>query len=147
VTSLDYTVDSYNKILKTSSAQEMPLIEAELKKINTDLEKGEKVLVWKMPDINGYIANIRTIVSDLETRLEMSKFNCEKIGQLMSTWKIIPLFKRHETKSTLLQLDDKQSRIEIRFKEIRDAGHKIHNLVLVTIALFEMLRSIYETCK
>ena len=65
ITTLDYTVDSYNKILKTSSVQEMPLIQAELSKIDFDLEKGEQSLVWKTPGINEYIMDMRTKVKTL----------------------------------------------------------------------------------
>lgn len=49
----------------------------------------------------------------------------------MGPWKGTPLFKRIEAKSTLLQLEDKQLKLDNRFKEIRDAGVKIHDLVNV----------------
>jgi dynein heavy chain, axonemal len=68
-------------------------------------------------------------VSDLETRLQKSKLNIEKIQSLMSTWKDVPLFKRYEAKSTLLQLDDRQTRLDNRNKEIKETGVKIHDLV------------------
>ena len=82
ITSLDYTVDSYNKILKTASAEEKPLIKNEMDKIDTDLEKGEKNLKWNSPGIGDYINEIRKKVSDLETRLQKSKLNTEKIQAL-----------------------------------------------------------------
>ncbi|CAF0714705.1 unnamed protein product [Brachionus calyciflorus] len=129
ITALDYTVDSYNKILKTVSPEEKPLIQAELDKIDLDLENGEKNLKWNSPNINDYIVDIKNKVSDLETRLQKSKLNLEKIQNLMSTWKDTPLFKRFEAKSTLLQLDDKQVRLDNRYKEIKETGQKIHDLV------------------
>jgi dynein heavy chain len=133
ITSLDYTVDSYNKIIKTVSAEEKPLIEGELKKIDTDLEKGEKQLKWNSPGINEYIADIKNKVSDLETRLQKSKQNLEKITSLMSTWNNVSLFRRFEAKSTLLQLDDRQARLDNRYKEIKETGQKIHDLVKVSL--------------
>lgn len=131
ITSLDYTVDSYNKIIRTASVEEKPLIQGELDKIDADLEQGEKSLRWNSKNIGDYIANIRNKVSDLETRLQKSKLNVEKIQNLMATWKDVPLFKRYEAKSTLLQLDDKQTRLDNRYKEIKDVGLKIHELVKV----------------
>lgn len=100
-------------------------------KIDAELENGEKNLKWKSPNIEEYINNIRNKVSDLEQRLQKSKSNLEKIKQLMSTWQGNPLFKRFEQKSTLLQLDDKQQRLDNRYKEIKETGVKIHDLVKV----------------
>ena len=59
ITSLDYTVDSYNKVIKTVSPEEKPLIEGELQKIDSDLEKAEKQLKWNSPAIGDYISDIR----------------------------------------------------------------------------------------
>ena len=131
ITSLDYTVDSYNKIIKSASVEERPLIQDELTKIDEELQKGETQLKWNTPNIQDYINNVKNKVSDLETRLQKSKLNLEKIQTIMATWKDVPLFKRYEAKSTLLQLDDKQARLDNRFKEIREAGQKIHELVKV----------------
>lgn len=131
ITSLDYTVDSYNKIIKTASTEERPLIQSELEKIDADLEKGEKSLKWNSSNIAEYINDIKNKVSDLETRLQKSKLNVEKIQNLMATWKDTPLFKRLEAKSTLLQLDDRQQRLDNRYKEIKETGQKIHELIKV----------------
>ena len=132
ITSLDYTVDSYNKIFKIATTEEMALINEELQKIDSDIEKAEKSLQWKTPGINEYIIDIRSKVSDLETRLQKSKLNVEKIQTIMNTWKDTPLFKRYESKSTLLQLDDRQLRLNNRYKEIEESGKKIHELVNVS---------------
>ena len=132
ITSLNYSVDSYNKIIKTASTEEKPLIKNEMDKIDADLEKGEKQLKWNSPSIGDYINEIRKKVSDLETRLQKSKLNVEKIQSLMSTWKDIPLTKRPEaSKTTLLQLEDRQTRLDNRYKEIKETGQKIHDLVKV----------------
>lgn len=138
ITSLDYTVDSYNKIIKNASNEEKPLIHDELEKIDADLEKGEKQLKWNSPNINDYIVDIKNKVSDLETRLQKSKLNLEKIQQVMSTWKDTPLFRRFEAKSTLLQLDDRQVRLDNRYKEIRETGQKIHDLVKENMSLLKV---------
>jgi len=116
----------------------LPLIENEMNSIDADLENGEKNLKWKSPNIDEYINNIRLKVSDLETRLQKSKLNLEKIKQLMNTWQGNPLFKRFEAKSTLLQLDDKQLRLDNRYKEIKDIGNKITDLIKENKALLKV---------
>jgi len=116
----------------------VPLIENEMKNIDAELENGEKNLKWKSQNIDEYINNIRLKVSDLETRLQKSKLNLEKIKQLMNTWQGNPLFKRFEAKSTLLQLDDKQLRLDNRYKEIKDIGNKITDLIKENKALLKV---------
>jgi len=138
ITSLDYTVDSYNKILSQASKEEKPLIASELKKLDSELENGEKNLKWKSPNIEDYIVNIRSKVSDVEIRLQKSKSNLEKIQTLMSARADTPLFRRYEQKSTLLQLDDKQQRLDNRSKEIRETGQKIHDLVKENMSLLNV---------
>jgi len=47
----------------------------------------------------------------------------------MSTWQDVPLYKRSEGKSTLLYLDDKEQRLNNRYKELDETGKKIHGLL------------------
>ena len=132
ITSLDYTVDSYNNIIKSASRFEKPLIQEELVIIDVDILKGEKDLKWNSPHISDYIGIVYEKVRDLETRLQNSISNCQKIKSLISTWKDMPLFKRYDsTKITLLQLEDKQTRLDTRFRELKEVGEKIHDLVKV----------------
>ena len=136
ITSLDYTVDSYNNIIKSASRYEKPLINEELVKIDADIVKGEKNLKWNSPNISEYIALVFEKVNDLETRLLKSISNCEKIKSLINTWKDEPLFKRSEVaKVSLLQLDDRQTRLDARFREIKEIGEKIHILVKVNFLI------------
>ena len=44
ITSLDYTVDSYNKILRTASAEEKPLIQNEMEKIDMAIKTLEEAI-------------------------------------------------------------------------------------------------------
>ncbi len=141
ITSLNYTVDSYNKIFRVATPEEMALIESELQRIDDEIEKAEKSLKWKTPGIGEYITDIRNKVSDLETRLQKTKLNVEKIQSLMSTWKDVPLFKRFEAKSTLLQLDDRQTRLNNRYKEIEECDKKIQELVNVSLLFMSSNRS------
>ena len=145
ITSLDYTAYSYNNIIKSASPEEKPLISSDLIKIDIDIDKGEKQLKWNSPNISEYITSVYVKVSDLETRLQKSISNCQKIKSIMSTWKDAPLFKRTSelNKNTLLQLEDKQARLETRYKEIKDVGLKIHDLIKVTY-VDKLPKRVYE---
>lgn len=72
---------------------------------------------------------MRSEVHDLENRLHKTKANVEQIQRLMSTWQDVPLYKRSEGKSTLLYLDDKEQRLNNRYKEVDETGKKIHGLL------------------
>lgn len=72
---------------------------------------------------------MRSEVYDLENRLHKAKANVEQIQRLMSTWQDVPLYKRSEGKSTLLYLDDKEQRLNNRYKELDETGKKIHGLL------------------
>ena len=76
-----------------------------------------------------YIKTTRAEVHDLENRLHKAKANVEQIQRLMSTWQDVPLYKRSEGKSTLLYLDDKEQRLNNRYKELDETGKKIHGLL------------------
>ncbi|CAF0885207.1 unnamed protein product, partial [Didymodactylos carnosus] len=129
VTNLDYTTKSYNKIRRTLQDVEYPLVEKQLEQIDTKLARAEKELSWDTAEIWEYIKNTRAEVHDLENRLHKTKANVEQIQRLMSTWQDIPLYKRSEGKSTLLYLDDKEQRLNNRYKEIEETGKKIHALL------------------
>jgi dynein heavy chain, axonemal len=72
---------------------------------------------------------MRSDVHDLENRLHKAKANVEQVQRLMSTWQDVPLYKRSEGKSTLLFLDDKEQRLNNRYKELDETGKKIHGLL------------------
>jgi dynein heavy chain len=80
-------------------------------------------------EIWDYIKATRAEVHDLENRLHKAKANVEQIQRLMSTWQDAPLYKRSEGKSTLLYLDDKEQRLNNRYKEVDETGKKIHGLL------------------
>ena len=72
---------------------------------------------------------------DLETRVQKAKNNVEEIVKLMSTWSKSPLFVRKEEKNdTLLNLTDREERLNKRYTEIRTIGDQIHGLLKVQIS-------------
>ena len=78
------------------------------------------------------------MVFDLEQRLQKSKNNIIDIQSIMATWSKSPLYERASARATtdkqasgdsLLILTDTDERLNKRYREIREAGERIHNLI------------------
>lgn len=77
------------------------------------------------------------MVFDLEQRLQKSKNNTLEIQTIMATWSKSPLYERASARAnekqtggdSLLILSDMDERLNKRYREIREAGERIHNLV------------------
>ena len=78
------------------------------------------------------------MVFDLEQRLLKSKNNILEIQSIMATWSKSPLYERASARNAnekqtggdnLLILTDLDERLNKRYREIREAGERIHNLV------------------
>lgn len=88
---------------------------------------------WQILGAWEYIEQTRDMVHDLEQRVQKAKDNVETIGKYMQTWNKLPLFERKKEGKTdhMLNLDDRNDRINKRYNEIRDVGTKVHALVKV----------------
>ena len=89
-----------------------------------------------------YIQSTRDEVIDLESRVQKCKNNVDEIVKLMSTWSKAPLFTRKEEKNDcLLNLGDREERLNKRYTEIKTIGDQIHGLLKVTskIKIYSML--------
>lgn len=81
------------------------------------------------------------MVFDLEERLQKSKNNINEIQTIMATWAKVPLYERSSARASgttnekqtnadsLLILSDMDERLNKRYKEVREAGEKIHKLL------------------
>jgi dynein heavy chain len=78
------------------------------------------------------------MVFDLEQRLQKSKNNILEIQSIMATWSKSPLYERASARGAnekqtggdnLLILSDLDERLNKRYREIREAGERIHSLV------------------
>lgn len=79
-----------------------------------------------------YIQDVREAVHDLEKRLQRTKDNVEEIKSIMKNW-AHPIFERKDgKKDTLLNLEDKQERLEKTYSQIRTSGAKLHYLLKVS---------------
>ncbi|KAI3381366.1 hypothetical protein SNEBB_008024 [Seison nebaliae] len=136
---LDYAVKSYNRIKDEILEVEYPLLNLQIQTIDEVIKRGEKDLMWDSDGLEDYVIELRTQTHDLEERLLNTKSNTEEIKKIMSTWTKTPLFERHEAKNnTLLMTEDKEERLHKRFKEIEEAGTKIHGLLKQNQELFKV---------
>ncbi|CAF3056070.1 unnamed protein product [Rotaria socialis] len=141
INNLNYTITSYNKIRETIAEVEYPLIEQQLQAIDHQLTDAENKLTWSTSGIGDYILRTRTMVFDLEQRLQKSKNNILEIQSIMATWSKSPLYERASARvggttekqtgsgDNLLILADLDERLNKRYREIREAGERIHGLV------------------
>lgn len=103
---------------------------------------GTRLLMYKTifnSGIGDYILRTRTMVFDLEQRLQKSKNNILEIQSIMSTWSKSPLYERASARGgatekqtsadNLLILSDLDERLNKRYREVREAGDRIHSLV------------------
>ncbi|XP_036372722.1 dynein heavy chain 9, axonemal [Megalops cyprinoides] len=137
VANLDLTVSWYNKVIRNVLEVEFPLVEGQLKGIDTQLMEAEESINWRSNGIWDYIQEVRDAVHDLESRLQKTKDNVDEIQNIMKMW-VSPIFERKEgKKDTLLNLEDRSERLERRYNHIRDSGDRIHSLLKENLALFK----------
>lgn len=132
VANLDLITLWYNKVRQTVLEVEFPLIEGQLEGIDVTLEKAEKSLNWNSEGVWEYIQETRESVHDLEQRVQKAKDNVEQIQKIMATWNKLPLFERKEGKyESLLNLEDREDRLNKRYDEVKKVGEQVHALVQV----------------
>ncbi|PVD38438.1 hypothetical protein C0Q70_01053 [Pomacea canaliculata] len=136
VANLDMSVRWYNKVRKEALDVEFPLIEAELTRLDSELQEAETGLHWKDEGVWEYIVKIRDKIHDLERRVQKSKDNVATIQNIMTTWNTTPLYERREEKtSCYLNLDNRYDRCAKRYAEIDAAGERIHGLLQENLQL------------
>ncbi|XP_053544923.1 dynein axonemal heavy chain 9 [Bombina bombina] len=133
---LELTANWYNKIMKTILEVEYPLIEGQLREIDIRLKEAEETLNWKAQGVWEYVQQVRDSVHDLERRVQKTRDNIDEIQAIMKTW-VLPIFERKDAKKdSLLNLDDRNDRLEKRYNLIRESGSKIHALLKENMTLF-----------
>ncbi|KAM7371234.1 hypothetical protein PAMP_010722 [Pampus punctatissimus] len=136
VANLELTVGRYNKVMHSVIDVEHPLVQGQLRDIDTQLQKAEESLNWNSQGIWEYIQEVRDSVCDLESRLQRTKDNVEEIQSCMRSW-ACPMFDRKEgKKDTLLSLEDRAERLDRFYTLIRSSGEKIHFLLKSNRELF-----------
>nr|XP_029540762.1 LOW QUALITY PROTEIN: dynein heavy chain 9, axonemal [Oncorhynchus nerka] len=136
IANLELTVRRYNKVVSTVLEVEHPLVQGQLRDIDTHLREAEEDINWNSQGIWEYIQEVRECVCDLEKRLQRTKDHVEEIQGCMRAL-ASPLYDRREGKrDTLLSLDDRADRLERCYAQIRSSGEKIHFLLKSNLELF-----------
>nr|CAB3238531.1 dynein beta chain, ciliary-like [Phallusia mammillata] len=128
---LEITTSLYNKVRENVISVELPLIASQLEEIDDKLKEAENgTRTWDGNETWDYIRNCHEVVSNLESRVQKSKDNINKIHEIMDKWSEVPLFERKDDKrDILLHLEDREDRLGKRYVAIHADGEVIHKLV------------------
>ncbi|XP_067914454.1 dynein axonemal heavy chain 17-like [Heterodontus francisci] len=138
VDNLDLIVGWYNKIRLTVLDVEYPLISNELSDIDFKLIKAERQLHWNNNGVWEYIQEMRSILYDLESRIQKAKNNVETMHLMMVEWSASPLFERGgNKKDSFLDLDGRPNMLNKRYAAVSEDGVKLHALLEENRILFQ----------
>ncbi|XP_063306953.1 dynein axonemal heavy chain 11 [Pelobates fuscus] len=127
---LDLIVLWYNNLKQTVLEVEYPLIKQDMMDIDEQLKHAEELYTWNHDNCWDYIVAVKSVVQDLEKRVQQSKDNVAAMVQIMNAWAEQAMFSRKDNKrETLINLDDKTDRVSKRYKLIEEDGYTIHRLV------------------
>lgn len=111
---------------------ELPLITTELDSIDLQLMRAESDLTWQDLGCWSFISTTRDLVQDLVCRVSRAKENCNTIQSVMKGWSKQPMFCRKDNKKgTLIQLEDREDRVNKKYSSMKKDGDSIHKLVQV----------------
>lgn len=127
--SLDLLVQWYNKLKQTVLEVEYPLIKEDMEAIDEQLKDAEKFYTWNRDDCWDYIVQVKSVVYDLERRVQKSKDNIATMQQIMTTWAEQALFSRKDNKKdALINLEDKSEQVNKKYKLFQEDGYKLRSL-------------------
>lgn len=80
-------VDKYNLIMKNIQAEEIPLLELKLNKMDQIIELGLTRYTWNSVEVPDYIENAHSLIcADIYRNLETTQSNARDIYSLVSGW-------------------------------------------------------------
>uniref|UniRef100_A0A671UPK5 Dynein axonemal heavy chain 11 n=1 Tax=Sparus aurata TaxID=8175 RepID=A0A671UPK5_SPAAU len=127
----------YNGLKQTVLEVELPLIRGELESIDVQLTRVESDLTWQDPDCWSFISTTKDLVHDLVCRVSRAKENCEAIQTMMKGWSKQAMFCRKDNKKgSLIQLEDREDRVNKKYSLMKKDGDSIHKLIQENIVLF-----------
>lgn len=132
VNSLQLLVQWYNQLKQTVLEVELPLVRAELESIDLQLTRAESELTWQDLDCWSFISTTKDLVHNLVCRVTRAKENCEAIQSMMKGWSKQAMFCRKDNKKgSLIQLEDREDRVNKKYGSMKKDGDLIHKLVQV----------------
>ena len=120
----------YNNIIATLLPVEKPLMMDKIEKMNKALQSGIDTLRWSAENIDPFINQAMTIVTEVNELVNKMKANVSKMIEIMNEWSETPLFSRKMR--TQLPEDVEtlhNAAIAGRFDTIRSEGKEIHKLM------------------
>lgn len=132
VNSLQLLVQWYNQLKQTVLEVELPLVRTELESIDLQLTRAESELTWQDLDCWSFINTTKDLVHNLACRVTRAKENCETIQSMMKGWSKQALFCRKDNKKgSLIQLEDREDRVNKKYGSMKKDGDLIYKLVQV----------------
>ena len=128
---LDLIVVTYNYILRSLLDVERPLVEKKLEAIDAALQKGLTTLNWNAHKINDYIAEVMSMVKELNNILETIKGNVTKTRQILNKWESNSMFSRKDGKTYEVEefVEQQKTLITQRSNEITEGAVEIAKLL------------------
>ncbi|OXU27164.1 hypothetical protein TSAR_014516 [Trichomalopsis sarcophagae] len=114
-TLLTTTVNFYNEIRRTCRKVEFNLIDMEIARIDSLIQRGQEELRWNSEGLLEYMSELGSLVEDLYKRVKVTQANVEKIRNIIEPWTRMPLIERKDRrKNTLLSLEERGERVAKR---------------------------------
>lgn len=123
----------YNNIIATLLAVEKPLMMERIQKMNKALQSGIDTLKWNSENIDPFINQAMSIVTEVDELVKKMKDNVSKMIEIMNNWSK-PLFDRRPR--TMLPEDvetNHNASVNARFDTIKSEGKEIHKLMKDTV--------------
>ncbi|KAL4716849.1 hypothetical protein ACJJTC_012660 [Scirpophaga incertulas] len=136
---LGITIDWYNQIRKNSQKVEFDLVEDEIRAIDQRIDIAQNKLNWNSQDLWTQLQELHILVGNLFERMSKIQGNLREMKTVLQLWSSHPLFERKEgKKDTLLSLDDRTDRKNVRYTNIRQSAERIQILLKENMELFNM---------
>ncbi|XP_058791425.1 dynein beta chain, ciliary [Phymastichus coffea] len=138
-TLLTGAVNFYNEIRRTCRKVEFHLIELDIARIDSLVERGENELKWNSEGLLDYMTELGSLLEDLYKRVKATQANVESIRSTIEPWTRMPLIERKDRrKDTLLCLEEREERVNKRYTEMRRAAEQIMQFLEENKKLFEV---------
>lgn len=130
---LDLIVSMYNDIQSNLLPVEKPLLKDKIELIDRILKPGIEQLKWKDENINSFIKEAMSIVTDINALVKQMKENVRKMKNSCAEW-CQPLYER---KNKPMAPDDLEqthaSSVDLRLSKIKDDGKEVNKLLKDTM--------------
>jgi dynein heavy chain len=128
---LETISNTYNSIITGVLDVERPLFEKKIEAIDGEIAIGIEKLNWKSDSISSYIDSLSKSVGSLSSTLQTMKNNLNQITSKLRNWAATPLIERKDGKK-LLNLEEKESKLNVAFENVKKDGVQILELVDMT---------------